>query len=573
MVKLNKEDREKRRMLILERLSQKKTILSISKELKCGASTVFRIKKAYQNYLAKLNYNTVKHNERLEKTFTTWKRNRTESTKDIYFNGFSLKEKRRKRKSTIPYKARLYIYKKCKDRNTGGVNGVSIEKIRVLTNKKFKNNKKLSFSVVARFLKKNFKRTYAIRKRPILTKKNIQKRQDFAKELLEKNIDPNTIFFTDEKKFLLNFMPNKQTNRIRLCKKSQRKIRQGNIKTIKKLEKEITKHSQGIMVAGGVCSNGIGKLKFIIGTMDTSAYKQTLDYYKEDLINLAGEKNLILQQDNAPCHVSKGSIKKLENINYLKHWPPNSPDLSPIETVWSIVQSQLEGKVIKDIDDLKNSILYVWNRIPNQYCKNICEKFLSDIKIVAKTGYRVNKRKNKRRLKFALNKTPKYSDIIEQIVYNEKSLFKIKQKSIKRIEKKNKIRNKIIKSLKRKAIKEYVKQKYRSFDEKVFNEAIEETIKNYESFYKNNEDKIIELRNKKTEDYFKELTLAQKTEIVSLNIPNKIPDDETTEEEDEKEPEEFINEIFKKHFESKKRTTRNFINEYIRIIIKANLED
>ena len=29
------------------------------------------------------------------------------------------------------------------------------------------------------------------------------------------------------------------------------------------IEKEITKHSQGIMVAGGVCSNGIGKLKFI----------------------------------------------------------------------------------------------------------------------------------------------------------------------------------------------------------------------------------------------------------------------------------------------------------------------
>ena len=129
-------------------------------------------------------------------------------------------------------------------------------------------------------------------------------------------------------------------------------------------------------------------------------------------------------------------IKKLENINYLKHWPPNSPDLSSIEIVWSIVQTQLEGKVIKGIDDLKNSILYVWNRIPNQYCKNICEKFLADIKIVAKTGYRVNKRKNKRRLKFILNKTPKYSYIIEQIVYNENSLCKNKQKAIKRIEKK-----------------------------------------------------------------------------------------------------------------------------------------
>ena len=436
MVKLNKESREKRRFLILQMLSEKKTIAEISKELNCGASTVFRTKKSYENFLTKLNYNKEKNSERLRRMNSTWKRKEKEANpNELYFNGFSLKEKKRTRKSSIPYKARLYIYKKCKDRNTGGVNGMSIEKIRVLANKKFKSSKKLSSSSIARFLRKKYKRVYVIRKRPVLTKKNIQKRQNFAKEILEKRIEPNNILFTDEKKFLLNFMPNKQTNRIRLCKKTQRKIKQGNVKAIEKVEKEIPKHSQGIMVAGGVCANGVGKLKFIIGTMDTCAYKQTLDYYNQDLMNLSNGtgKTLLFQQDNAPCHVSKGALQKLEAIDYLRHWPPNSPDLSPIETIWSIVQSQLEGRVIKNLEDLKKNILYIWNRIPSQYCKRICEKFLFDIKIVNKTGHRVNKRRSNKKIKFILNKNPKYKDIIEQIVYNENSLAQIKKKKLKEL--------------------------------------------------------------------------------------------------------------------------------------------
>jgi len=109
MAKLNKENREKRRLLILERLKQKKTISSISKELNCGASTVFRIKRSYKNYMARLNYNTIKHNERLEKKSEIWKRKEIELPNDLYFNGFSLKEQKRKRNPVFLIKLG-YIY-------------------------------------------------------------------------------------------------------------------------------------------------------------------------------------------------------------------------------------------------------------------------------------------------------------------------------------------------------------------------------------------------------------------------------------------------------------------------------
>ena len=503
----------------------------------------------------------------------SWKRKEKEKDpNELHFYGFSLKEKRRKRKISKPYKARLYIYKKCKDRNTGGINGISIEKIRVLAYRKFKLGKKLSISSIARFLRKKYKRTYVIRKRPLLTKKNIKERQNFAKEILEKDIDPNNIFFTDEKRFLLNFMPNKQTNRVRLCKKTLRKIKQGNVNEVKKVEKELPKHSQGIMVAGGVCANGVGKLKFIIGTMDTCAYKQTLDYYNQDLMNLSNGtgKTLLFQQDNAPCHVSKGALQKLEAIDYLRHWPPNSPDLSPIETIWSKVQSELEGRVIKNIEDLKKKIIFIWNRIPREYCKRICEKFLFDIKIVNKTGHRVNKRRNIRKMKFILSKKPRYKDLVEQIVYNEKSLTKIKRKEIKRIENKNKLRHKIVNALKRKAIKNYVERYYRLFDKKIFDQVIEETAEDYKRIIEINKKRITELKEKNNEEYFKQLTIDQKSKIVGLNIPKIVDEDDETEDES-KEPEEHLEAIFKKQLEVKKKATKHYINEFIKNnIIKNN---
>ena len=134
-----------------------------------------------------------------------------------------------------------------------------------------------------------------------------------------------------------------------------------------------------------------------------------------------------------PCHVNKGALQKLGAIDYLRHRSPNSPDLSPIETIWSIVQSLPEGKVIKNLEDLKKNILFIWNRIPTQYCKIICEKFLFYIKIVNRTGQGFNKRRSNKKTKFIMNKNLKYKDIIEQIVHNENSLSQIKKKKLKEL--------------------------------------------------------------------------------------------------------------------------------------------
>ena len=58
------------------------------------------------------------------------------------------------------------------------------------------------------------------------------------------------------------------------------------------------------MVSGGISSEGLGKLIFHSGNVNTFAYKQVLNYYKEDLSSFQPK---YFQQDGARAHSSKGS--------------------------------------------------------------------------------------------------------------------------------------------------------------------------------------------------------------------------------------------------------------------------
>ena len=74
MVKLKRKEEEKRRFIILQELAKKKSIFQISKEIGCGSATVARLKKAYENYLLKINYNKAKNKIRLNREDDTWER-------------------------------------------------------------------------------------------------------------------------------------------------------------------------------------------------------------------------------------------------------------------------------------------------------------------------------------------------------------------------------------------------------------------------------------------------------------------------------------------------------------------
>ena len=63
-------------------------------------------------------------------------------------------------------------------------------------------------------------------------------------------------------------------------------------------------------------------------------------------------------------------------------WPANSPDLSPIETVWAILKRELsKKKKHTSLDELREHTLDIWCKFPVELCKKIVGEFNNKIRI------------------------------------------------------------------------------------------------------------------------------------------------------------------------------------------------
>ena len=81
------------------------------------------------------------------------------------------------------------------------------------------------------------------------------------------------IFFNDESIFPLYSYMNKGTNKIRLSKKTSRKLKLGNEKSINLVTRQHHKFHNGIMVSGGVCNAGFDEIVFHCRNLNSFAYK------------------------------------------------------------------------------------------------------------------------------------------------------------------------------------------------------------------------------------------------------------------------------------------------------------
>ena len=446
---------------------------------------------------------------------------------DLNMIDLSKKKRDRKRFSYIPYRLQQYLYKQFADKRTGGKEGRSIRKVIARANKKFhlkdpkkeggntkvpKEQRKLSYGSVQRFLVSKFGHARKLIKKPLLKPSHISQRKVFAEYIIKNEIDYKKIFFTDEKRFIMNFVPNKQTNQIRLTKKTQTKLKQGDQEVEKLLTIPVEKNPKGVMVAGGVSYYGVGKLNFIVGAMDSCAYEQTLQYYQQDIeyYKTLGV-DLIFQQDNCPSH-SSSEIKQILNKMYkLDFWPPNSPDLSPIECVWAEVQSKLEGYTFKNMDDFKKKIVYEWNRVPEEYCHRIFDKFNEDIRQIYKFGRVKEKHHISKGLVF--KKKGIYKDEIENIVFNKYSLRNVIKYNIKEL-KKNTIKLKhIVHKIKSNKFKNKIKGEVNN---EQFDDAYKEVVKESVELYIKNKKEIKKLKKIPLKEYFDSLTYQQKIKLCNL---------------------------------------------------------
>ena len=129
--------------------------------------------------------------------------------------------------------------------------------------------------MVNNYLREYFGKPRKIRKVFYLSDENKRKRFEFCKKILEKNIKPEQLFFSDESRIELGSFTN---DSIRLGPKIEWNEDKYNL--INKSEK---KFELSLTIAAGINYYGMGKLIFLDGTMNEFSYGQTLFFYKEDM--------------------------------------------------------------------------------------------------------------------------------------------------------------------------------------------------------------------------------------------------------------------------------------------------
>jgi hypothetical protein len=110
-------------------------------------------------------------------------------------------------------------------------------------------------------------------------------------------------------------------------------------------------------------------LIFLEGKVTAETYRAMLHGYRifESIQQSAESRGVTLpffQQDGAPAHTAKATMAWLKNKTPLiKNWPPNSPDLSPIEMIWAILKRRLRERQPTNLAEFKQMLREEYSNI------------------------------------------------------------------------------------------------------------------------------------------------------------------------------------------------------------------
>ena len=129
-----------------------------------------------------------------------------------------------------------------------------------------------------------------------------------------------------------------------------------------------------LMVWGAISVEGTLRLICTPGKINANVYIEMLenDFFSHPKTDLPD--NFIFQQDNVPSHSTQKIMEYFasNNINVMK-WPAKSPDLSPIENVWSYMSDQIyhDGTTYQNVNYLWDALVKAWQSIPIEYIESL----------------------------------------------------------------------------------------------------------------------------------------------------------------------------------------------------------
>lgn len=187
-----------------------------------------------------------------------------------------------------------------------------------------------------------------------LTKAHKERRVKYCEEM--EGFDWSTVLFSDEKTFVLGARPGyawqKPENRV---------------------VEEYVNHAPKLHVWAAIGSHIKSKLFCFQENLNADRYQQILRQCLDEkkLLYAPNSKRKLTRrwqflQDNSRVHTAKKSmavLKELVGDRLLSH-PAKSPDLNPIENMWSYLDRRVKESSVTSISGLKRVLLREWKNLP-----------------------------------------------------------------------------------------------------------------------------------------------------------------------------------------------------------------
>ena len=98
--------------------------------------------------------------------------------------------------------------------------------------------------------------------------------------------------------------------------------------------------------------------------------------------------NVILQMDGETAMNAESATKYLENkgLRVLQDWPARSPELSPIENLWAIIQRRVDLRGPSDAEELWRFVKEEWEAVTDEEARTLLDSFPARLKRCVAAG-------------------------------------------------------------------------------------------------------------------------------------------------------------------------------------------
>ena len=224
----------------------------------------------------------------------------------------------------------------------------------------------VSRETVRRYLKR-LGYEYAVKiKKPFLTKTHRAARVQWCQQHLHwTKKDWRDVVFSDESTFYVL----KRKNHVKVWRTDDERLIPECVQHMN------TGNGGKVGIWGAISRDGTTMARIFNDSMNGTVYCAVLETELKQSLKLFRRKNdYLFQHDLAPWHTSnlvKAKIAKMK-LNLLP-WVAKSPDLNPIEMLWSILDKKLIGAPIFSATELTRRLQQEWDTIDKDLCLNLID--------------------------------------------------------------------------------------------------------------------------------------------------------------------------------------------------------